>query len=598
MKKNTDKIKQKSLLLTLSRIVLIVIFLVVTIVYLLNVLGVLNGSKSQGGLASGTDKTSAAKNIGDYDTPFDKHIRTGDVIEFAGISWDVLDRDGNTFLLITHNCLEFVPWDDGSSTNGSSAVSRAGRYYYEYSSIRNYLNNTVVPKLFTKEELKYITPVAVRHDNSAIRPNNEYATDYAFLLNEKTAQYYADKMYVNESFWLGERSYKESSDAMCYTGNGLSRTDARTSLGLRPAIYVTIDNPPLFPDADLNEFINSIKWNYYSIPCYQDGAAQYGFIQFQEDRVRMQGWFVCNFVDGEPQSPLDTELFNGEYYYSDFTFSKNSNGNYELTDIDKGVKFEYTEADRTWHYYSRNYNGYEEYGIKFGEFVELIPYVYSEKNDQISASIQGIETEVIQKQAEDKELSEALTDDMRRLMVKDGYRIKDYEEVITDADESNYFYYVFEYDSNGYLNGISNSYSLASGKADNEHITITYEDGCQVLHTLNSTYKAKGCGLIDYYMAGTPVFEDCTGVFLTDELTELRYDKYGYELFEGYTYDYLAFDEKGNPTEIKLSDDDGYEEYYDVSYQYDENGLVICMQTILRGKEYTIRRTLGYEKVS
>lgn len=594
--KNDNK-KQKALPLTLSIIALVIIMMIIMITYAYN-LFLVKPSATSGGLNAGTSGKGELKDSDDYNTPFERHLRPGDTIEFAGISWEVLDQDGNTFLMITKNCLEYLPWDDGTSGNGSTAVSRAGRSYYEFSSIRKYLNEKVVPKLFTKDDLKYITPVAVKHDTSAIRPNNEYATDYAFLLNEKMVQYYADKLSVNESFWLGERSYKESTEAMCFTSSGLSRTDAGTSLGLRPAIYVTIDNPPLFMDKKFLEFINTVMYDYYSIPCYVDGGSQYGFIQFREDCIHMQGAFVCNFVDGEPQGLLDTDMSNGDYYYSNFDLSKDADGNYTLTDMTDGVKFVYTESDKTWHYYNRNYNGYKEYGIEFGEFVELVPYVYSQKNDLIDASIAGIETEAKEKEAQEEEMAENVGDDDFKLIVKEGYRLKSRDYAVNYENDYDFMKDVYEYDSDGYLCGIEETWNPREGESEVTHYTVTHEGGYAYIDLNGSTTKTVGKGFLGYIVRTVPIFEDQSGTVWTDELNSMTYDKYGYEVKDNDSYEYLDFDEHQKPTEIKRTINDGSRViYYDVENQYDEDGVLYSIKRVIRDDDITEWVKFEFEKI-
>ena len=163
-------------------------------------------------IAVNTKRTPAAGTVskapkGEY--YFDRPLVIGQTVEFGEfeqdgnpgngkepIKWHVISVENDRYLLVCHNVIEALPWDDGTSSGGSGGLDHKGNFLYEDSSLRRWLNDSFDSEAFGKKEMKYIIPVSFRDDVITVDKNNQYAKDCAFILSYKEVDRYMPKSVV------------------------------------------------------------------------------------------------------------------------------------------------------------------------------------------------------------------------------------------------------------------------------------------------------------------------------------------------------------------------------------------------------------------
>lgn len=86
------------------------------------------------------------------------------------------------YLLVSRYILDGMPWDDGSE-NGS-VLNLKTEITYEQCSMRRWIRDSFSMEAFTDEERGLMIPVSVKKDDILAKKDNQYATDYAFILRE------------------------------------------------------------------------------------------------------------------------------------------------------------------------------------------------------------------------------------------------------------------------------------------------------------------------------------------------------------------------------------------------------------------------------
>lgn len=104
------------------------------------------------------------------------------------IVWDVVDSFEDGYLLVSRYILDGMPWDDGSGS--SQTLDLKTEITYEQCSMRKWIRDSFGATAFTEEERSMIVPVSVKGDEILAKKDNQYATDYAFLLREDEAMDY------------------------------------------------------------------------------------------------------------------------------------------------------------------------------------------------------------------------------------------------------------------------------------------------------------------------------------------------------------------------------------------------------------------------
>ncbi len=126
---------------------------------------------------------------------FSQEIRVGGKVEFGRyeqdgntqngpepIVWDVVESFEDGYLLVSRYILDGMPWDDGSE-NGS-VLNLKTEITYEQCSMRRWIRDSFSMEAFTDEERGLMIPVSVKKDDILAKKDNQYATDYAFILRE------------------------------------------------------------------------------------------------------------------------------------------------------------------------------------------------------------------------------------------------------------------------------------------------------------------------------------------------------------------------------------------------------------------------------
>ena len=144
---------------------------------------------------------------------FDRPLVIGQTVEFGEfeqdgnpangkepIKWHVISAENERYLLVCHNVIEALPWDDGTGSGGSGGLSHGSDFLYEDSSLRRWLNNSFDPEAFGEKERKYIIPVSFRDDVITVDKNNQYAKDYAFILSYQEVEWYIPRTVVM-NYW-------------------------------------------------------------------------------------------------------------------------------------------------------------------------------------------------------------------------------------------------------------------------------------------------------------------------------------------------------------------------------------------------------------
>lgn len=170
----------------------VVVFLTVLLAVVIKVIPSRDAGMSPAGSMPGVDGVDEG---GSADPYFGKELRVGGKVEFGRyeqdgdmqngpepIVWDVVASFEDGYLLVSRYILDGMPWDDGSG--GSSALDLKAEITYEQSSMRRWIRDTFSAKAFTEEERSLIIPVSVKEDGVLAQKNNQYATDYAFILRE------------------------------------------------------------------------------------------------------------------------------------------------------------------------------------------------------------------------------------------------------------------------------------------------------------------------------------------------------------------------------------------------------------------------------
>lgn len=183
----------KKLLLIAGGVLALVLIIIIVIVT-----AALGGKKSQGGVTiPGVEGTFY----------FDQPLAMDQIVEFGSyeqdgnalngkepIKWKVVSVENNRYLLVAHNVLDCQPFDNGSGSSASGGLEHGSNFLYEDSSLRQWMNNTFSAQAFGEEERKYIIPVSFRNDVMTATEGNQFATDYAFILNSDEVERYMSSM--------------------------------------------------------------------------------------------------------------------------------------------------------------------------------------------------------------------------------------------------------------------------------------------------------------------------------------------------------------------------------------------------------------------
>lgn len=182
-------------------------------------------------VADGGEENGQAKSY------FGKEIRVGGKVELGRyeqdgdtrngpepIEWDVVESFEDGYLLVSRYILDGMPWDDGSG-NGSTLDLKT-EITYEQCSMRRWIRDSFAAEAFTDEELSLIIPVSVKGDDILAQKNNQYATDYAFILREDEVEDYwgdaaPDK--ANASLVCAPTEYAAWSGLAVETDSGVPR---------------------------------------------------------------------------------------------------------------------------------------------------------------------------------------------------------------------------------------------------------------------------------------------------------------------------------------------------------------------------------------
>ena len=163
------------------------ILALILVIIIVVVITALSGRKSSGGVTiPGVEGTFY----------FDRPLSINQIVEFGTyeqdgnslngkepIKWRVLDKTNDRYLLVAHNVLDCQPWDDGSGGGSVGGLEHGSEFLYEDSSLRTWMNDYFSAEAFGEEELQYIIPVSFRNDVITVSKDNQYATDYAFILS-------------------------------------------------------------------------------------------------------------------------------------------------------------------------------------------------------------------------------------------------------------------------------------------------------------------------------------------------------------------------------------------------------------------------------
>ncbi|MDR2600599.1 MAG: leucine-rich repeat domain-containing protein [Oscillospiraceae bacterium] len=170
-------------------------------------------------------------------------LRTGDLIHFAGIFWRILVLEADKALIITEDVIERRPYH----TNG-------GDITWEFSSIRNYLNNEFFNNFNLVDQNRILETNVINSDNPEYgTPGGNNTTDKIFLLSiDEALTYFADnseRIALNSSgetswWWLRSPGVNSDFAAYVYDGGdvGIRGDEVDGNAGVRPALWLNLES--------------------------------------------------------------------------------------------------------------------------------------------------------------------------------------------------------------------------------------------------------------------------------------------------------------------------------------------------------------------
>ncbi|MDR2599984.1 MAG: DUF6273 domain-containing protein [Oscillospiraceae bacterium] len=166
-----------------------------------------------------------------------------DTIEFGGYDWLVLERSGTTVLILSIDVIERRPYH----TNG-------GDITWEFSSIRNYLNNEFLNSFSLVEQNRILETNVINNDNPENgTPGGNDTVDKIFLLSiDEALTFFEDnstRVALNsngEASWWWLRSPGVISDYAArvdYVGGvSIYNLDVIIDTGVRPAMWINLES--------------------------------------------------------------------------------------------------------------------------------------------------------------------------------------------------------------------------------------------------------------------------------------------------------------------------------------------------------------------
>ncbi|MDR2590760.1 MAG: DUF6273 domain-containing protein [Oscillospiraceae bacterium] len=166
-----------------------------------------------------------------------------DIIEFGGYDWLVLERSGTTALILSIDVIERRSYH----TNG-------GDITWEFSSIRNYLNNEFLNNFSLTDQNRILETNVINNDNPKYgTPGGNDTVDKIFLLSiDEALTFFEDnstRVALNsngEASWWWLRSPGAIGDYAArvdYVGGvSIYDLDVVIDTGVRPALWINLES--------------------------------------------------------------------------------------------------------------------------------------------------------------------------------------------------------------------------------------------------------------------------------------------------------------------------------------------------------------------